>query len=223
MPRRLGLCAIITAALLIACAPAITPATTPAPTARPTHTRMPSPAPVATPTATVSVVPTPVVCPAGYSLHVNDQMGFYACYPSDWLVSKREYPDSELLRVDFSAPAGSRGAGLRFIAVSSSPALEEWTDDEFLQDIDNWLRQEFYQRLLEQPHLDMVDEHRAVDAAYEARVVMGREVVDITRWVTAFRAHDKRWFIDVTGRTEYRDEVERIRGQFLAHLLIVPH
>jgi hypothetical protein len=53
-------------------------------------------------------------------------------------------------------------------------------------------------------------------------VVLGREVVDITRWVTAFRAHRKRWFIDVTGRTEYRDDIEGIRGQFLAHLKVLP-
>jgi hypothetical protein len=126
------------------------------------------------------------------------------------------------MRVDFTAPPGSQGAGLRFIAVSTSPALQDWTDEEFLQDIDNWLRQEFYQRLLAQPHIVMVDEHRAVNAAYEARVVLGREVVEITRWVTAFRAHGKRWFIDVTGRTEYRDDIEGIRGQFLAHLKVLP-
>lgn len=223
MPRRsIIFCLMIMAILLIACSPAITPATMPAPTARLTLTRMPSPTPVASPTATVAVAPTPMTCPAGYSLHVDDEMGFYGCYPSDWSVSRLEYPDSEFMRVDFSAPAGSRGAGLRFIAVSTSPALQDWTDEEFLQDIDNWLRQEYYQRLLVQPHIDMVNEHRAVDAAYEARVVLGREVVEITRWVTAFRAHGRRWFIDVAGRTEYRDEVERIRGQFLAHLLIVP-
>jgi hypothetical protein len=149
-------------------------------------------------------------------------MGFSACYPEGWLVSTSEDPSSELMRVAFNPPEGSRGAGLRFISVSTTPALPAFTDEEFLQEIDDWLQQEYYQRLLTQPHIILVDEHRAVDAAYEARVVLGREVVDMTRWVTALRAHDQRWFIDVAGRTQYREELERIRAQFLAYFLISP-
>jgi hypothetical protein len=149
-------------------------------------------------------------------------MGFSACYPEGWLLSTSEDPEFELLRVTFSPPQNSKGAGLRFITVSTTPALPIFTAEEFLQEIDNWLQQEYYQRLLTQPHIVLVDEHNAVDAAYETRVVLGREVVDVTRWVTALRAHGRRWFIDVAGRTQYREEIEGIRAQFLTHFRVVP-
>jgi hypothetical protein len=155
-------------------------------------------------------------------MYVDSQVGFVACYPMGWVVSKQEEADTELSRVTFSPAAGAAGSGLRYASVAASPALAEFTDEDFLQDMDNWLRQEYYRRLLTTPRLITVDEHRAVDASYEAQVILGRQVVDVTRWVTVFRAHDQRWFLDFAGRTEFRDELERIRAQFLVHFRVLP-
>jgi hypothetical protein len=213
-------CALIMLVLLGACAPA--PTATRVPTSPPKITVLPSSTPAVQATDTPAPTPAPLNCPVGYSLHVEAAMGFSACYPEGWLIVTSEDPQSELMRVTFNPPQGSRGAELRFISVSTTPALPAFTDEEFLQQIDNWLQQEYYERLLTQPHIILVDEHRAVDAAYEARVVLGREVVDMTRWVTALRAHDRRWFVDVAGRTQYRDELEHIRAQFLAYFRISP-
>jgi hypothetical protein len=213
-------CAFMVLMLLSACGP--TPTATRVPTPRPRITVVPSATVAVSATETPVPTPLPLTCPAGYTLHVDARMGFSACHPEGWLVSTREDPEFELLRATFSPPEDSKGAGLRFIAVSTTPALPIFTDEEFLQEIDNWLQQEYYRRLLTRPHIVWVDQHKAVDAAYEATVVLGREVVDVTRWVTALRAHGQRWFIDVAGRTQYRGELERIRAQFLAHFRVVP-
>jgi hypothetical protein len=155
-------------------------------------------------------------------MHVDGKVGFAACYPEDWLVAKQEDRAAELVRVTFSPPSGAEGAGLRYVSVSTSPAFADGTAEDFVQEINNWLRQEYYRRLLSPPGFLTIDGHKAVDAAYESQVVLGRQVADITRWVTAFRAHDQRWFIDVAGRSESRDELERIRAQFLAHFRVLP-
>jgi hypothetical protein len=221
MPRPTAmLYALIMLMLLSACAPA--PTATRVPTSRPRITVLQSPTLAVSVTETPEPTPLPLTCPAGYSLHADARMGFSACYPEGWLVLTQEDPEVELVRVAFNPPEGSRGAGLRFIPVSTTPALPVFTDEEFLQEIDNWLQLEYYQRLLTQPQIILLDQHKAVDAAYETRVVLGREVVDVTRWVTALRAHDRRWFIEVAGRTQYREELERIRAQFLAYFRIVP-
>jgi hypothetical protein len=156
-------------------------------------------------------------------MYVDYEAGFVACYPTNWVVvTQREGADSDLTKVTFSPAAGAAGAGLRYVSVTTTPALEDFTDEEFLQEINNLLREEYYRRLLAEPRFVTVDQRRAVDAAYEARVVLGRQVVDLTRWVTAFRANDRRWFIDFAGRTESRGELERIRAQFLVHFRVLP-
>jgi hypothetical protein len=66
-----------------------------------------------------------------------------------------------------------------------------------------------------------VDGHRAADAAYEAKVPLGKEVVDVIRWVTVLSVGERQWFIDVAGLAEDRVELDHIRGQFLAHLHIL--
>ncbi len=200
--------------LLGACAPAAPTIQIPVPTASRTPTAVPSPTAVAT-------VPVPAECANGYRLYVNRDMGFSACYPDGWLIIGREDRENELKQVTFAAPAGTEGAGLRSLSVAVTPVIAGYSDADFLQEIDNWLLQEYYDRLLTQPQIIDLDAHKAVDAAYEARVVLGREVVEVIRWVTALRAHDQRWFIDFVGRSQYRDDLETIRGQFLSSLRIL--
>ncbi|UCC75533.1 MAG: hypothetical protein JSW37_08380 [Anaerolineales bacterium] len=210
--RLLGIFVILI--LFGACAPAAPTIQTPVPTASHTPTAVPSPTAAAT-------VPVPAQCPDGYSLYDNTNMGFSVCYPDGWLIIGREDQENELKLVTFVAPAGTEGAGLRSLSVAVTPVIAGYSDADFLQEIDNWLLLEYYDRLLTAPRIIDLDAHRAVDAAYEARVVLGREVVDVTRWVTALRAHDQRWFIDFVGRSQYRDELETIRGQFLSSLRIL--
>jgi hypothetical protein len=200
--------------LVGACVPVAPTIETPVPTASHTPTALPSPTAVAT-------SPIPAECPVGYSLYTNNNMGFSACYPDGWLVIGREDPENELKLVTFVAPAGTEGAGLRSVSVTVTPVIAGYSDADFLQEIDNWLLQEYYDRLLSRPQIIDLDAHKAVDAGYEARVVLGREVVEVTRWVTALRAHDQRWFIDSVGRSQHRDELETIRAQFLSSLHIL--
>lgn len=210
-------CILAIVVLLSACAPT-------APTIR-----MPSPTLLHTPTALSSSTTTPqpaataLPCLPGYGLHVDIQMGFSACYPTGWSISRRQDLGPALTHVDFTAPApdSSTRAGLRFVSVSVSPAIPVSSDAEFLREINNWLIQEYHQRLLRRPDRIEVDGWKAVDAGYEATVVFGREVVEVTRWVTVLRVEDQQWFIEVAGRSQYREELDRIRSQLLSrfHLL----
>ena len=215
--RSNSICILAMLLIVSACAPSATPAPAATPTLPPTPTAVVSP--------TASPVPgtTPLPCPSGYGLHVDADMGLSACYPTGWAISKRVDHETELTRVDFTAPApdSSTRAGLRFISVSVSPAIPVSSDTDFLREINNWLIQEYYRRLLHRPDIIEVDGRKAVDAGYEATVVLGREVVEVTRWVTVFRVEDRQWFIEVAGRSQYRDELEEIRNQVLSgfHLL----
>ena len=214
-PSRIGW--ILSAVLvLVACAPLAAPTSTPTLPAVDTPTSLPSPAPSATPVDPGAPGP----CPTGHTLYGGSEITFSACYPEGWVVSAKRDAENEFTQVTFSPPAGAEGAGLRFISVSVQPAFEIYTDQDFLKEINNWLLQEYYDRLLLNPQLVEVDGYRAVDAAYEARVVLQRGVVDLTRWITALRANDLRWFIEVAGRTENRDELERMRAHFLASFLV---
>jgi len=210
--RLLGISVILI--LLGACVASAPTVQTPVPTASHTSTAVPSPTAV----VTVSV---PAECANGYRQYVNNDMGFSACYPDGWLIIGREDRENELKLLTFVAPAGTEGAGLRSLSVTVTPVIAGYSDVDFLQEIDNWLLQEYYDRLLTRPQIIDLDAHKAVDAAFEARVVLGREVVEVTRWVTALRAHDQRWFIDFVGRSQYRDQLEVIRAQFLSSLRIL--
>jgi len=210
--RLLGISVILI--LLGACVPSAPTVQTPVPTVLHTSTAVPSPTAV----VTVSV---PAECANGYRQYVNNDMGFSACYPDGWLIIGREDRENELKLLTFAAPAGTEGAGLRSLSVTVTPVIAGYSDVDFLQEIDNWLLQEYYDRLLTRPQIIDLDAHKAVDAAFEARVVLGREVVEVTRWVTALRAHDQRWFIDFVGRSQYRDQLEVIRAQFLSSLRIL--
>jgi len=204
-----------------ACAPAATPTVVP----EPTHPATPSPVP--SPTTLPLVTPTPyppletLACPIEYTRYVARDLGFAACYPTGWIITRQEDTENSLTRVNFLAPQGSRGAGLRALSVTTRPAVPGLTDDDFINEINHWLLQEYYDQLLARPRIIDVAGHRAVDAAYRAKVTLGREVVDVTRWVTVLTVGQRRWFVDLVGRTEYRAELEHIRGQFLAHLHIL--
>jgi hypothetical protein len=198
--------------ILAACAPSVAPTSTPGLPVADTPTLPPSPTPSATPVSPRTLEP----CPVGYTRYGGSDIAFSACYPEGWVVSAKRDAENEFTQVTFSPPAGAEGAGLRFVSVSVQPAFENYTDEDFFQEIDNWLLLEYYDRLLVSPQLTEVDGRRAVHAAYEARIVLQRRVVDLTRWITALRANDLRWFIEVAGRTENRDELERMRAHFLA-------
>ena len=193
------------------------------PSPMPTPTLVHTPTVVPSPTATAQPVATALPCPFDYHLRVDAEMGFSACYPVGWSVSKRYNPDTGVTRMDFTAPADTdTRARLRFASVSVLPAAPFSSDEEFLREINNWLRQEYYRRLLTRPDLIEVDGRKAVDAGYEAVVVFGREVVEVTRWVTAFLVEDQQWFIEVAGRSQYREELEEIHSKFLSHFLLLP-
>ena len=211
---------LVITVLLAGCSSAGTPVPTPTRTVEPTP--LPNLTQVLLPTATLATVRTPLLCPTGYTTYLDNDLGLSSCYPQGWVVSRSQDQENEVVRVSFSPPAGTTGAGLRFVSVTVSPAMPFFTDQGFLQEISNWLLLEYYDRMLFEPQIVLVDDHKAVEVAYEARVVLGREVARVTRWVTALRAHDRRWFIDVAGRTQYRDELERLRAQFLAHFHVAP-
>ncbi len=184
--------------------------------------RPPKLTPTFTPTIAPYPAPTPLPCPDGYKLYADNEMGFSACFPLDWVLSKKRDPENRLTRVSFNAPAGTTGAGLRFISVSVSPAVPASSEEQVLQEMNNWLLQEYYQALLTRPRFILVDGRRSVDAGYEATVVLGREAVKVTRWVTILLAEDQQWFVDVAGRSEYRDELEQLRSQFLSSFHLLP-
>jgi len=212
MNRSSRLVFVLSAALaLVACAPAASPTGTATLPAVNTPTLPPSPSPSATPLSPATLEP----CPTDYTRYGGSEIAFSACYPEGWVVSTKRDAETELTQVTFSPPADAVGAGLRFISVSAQPAPDDATDQEFIQEINNWLLLEYYDRLLLNPQLTEVDGYRAVDAAYEVRIVLQRLAVDLTRWITALRANDQSWFIEVAGRTEYRDELERMRAHFL--------
>jgi len=202
-----ALCVLL---VLAACGPAT------APTSAPTMA-VDTPTPPPSPTASATPVSGGVDggCPAGYTLYGGSDLAFSACYPQGWVVSSQRDAENEFTRVTFSPPSGVEGAGLRFVSVSTQPAIAGYTDQDFIQEIDNWLMQEYYDRLLLNPQITEVGGYRAVDAAYEARIALQRRVLDLTRWVTALRANDQRWFIEVAGQTQNRDELERMRARFL--------
>ena len=216
-------CLLAMLALLSACAPSVVPTPMPQPTAsatfRASFTPMPgTPAPV--PSPTIGALP----CPPGYGLHVDTPIGFSACYPAGWLVWKQEDEINALQRVDFTVPMPDNGTrtGLRFVSITVSPGTIGSNEDEFLQSIAKWLTQEPQQEWLARPQMIRVDGWRAVDAGYEGTVVFGREVVGVTRWVTAFWANDKQWIIEVVGRSDYRQELEEIHNQFLPYFHLLP-
>jgi hypothetical protein len=204
--------------VLSACVPS------PMPTPVSTPTLVHTPTVVPSPTATAQPAATALPCPLDYHLHVDAGMGFSACYPTGWSISKRYNPDTGVTRMDFTAPADTNTrAGLRFASVSVSPAAPFSSDEEFVREINNWLLQEYYRRLLTYPDIIEVDGRKAVDAGYEAAVVLGREVVEVTRWVTAFWVEDRQWFIEVAGRSQYREELEEIHSKLLSHFhLLLP-
>lgn len=204
--------------VLAACAPAAAPTRTATLPAADTPTALPSPSTTVPTRATPESALTLGPCPTGYTRYGGSEIAFSACYPKGWVVSAKWDVENEWTQLTFSPPAEVEGAGLRFISVTVQPASETDTDQDFLQEIENWLLLEYYDRLLLNPQVTEVDGYRAVDAAYEVRLVLQRRVVDLTRWITALRANDLHWFIEVAGRTENRDELERLRGQFLASL-----
>ncbi len=144
-------------------------------------------------------------------------MQFSACYPEGWSIARGEDGDASSIRLSFLAPAGSRGAGLRLISVSLSPALVLDSEEDFVHHVAQWMLQEYYRTLLSHPDIIRVDGRKAVDVGYDAPVVLGREVVEVTRWLTVFQVEDQQWTIQVTGRSQYRDELDEIRGHVLAH------
>jgi hypothetical protein len=212
MNRRSQMVLLLSATLMIgACAPSVAPTSAPTLPAVDTPTLPPSPSPSVTPLSPATLEP----CPTGYTRYGGSEIAFSACYPEGWVVSAKRDVENEFTQVTFSPPADAVGAGLRFISVSAQPAAQGASDQDFIQEINNWLLQEYYDRLLLNPQLTEVDGYRGVDAAYEVRIVLQRRVVDLTRWITALRANGQSWFIEVAGRTEYRDELERMRAHFL--------
>jgi hypothetical protein len=114
--------------------------------------RPPAPLPTSTPAIgpTASPGPTPTLTPAGcgarYQVYQSSSAGFSACYPVEWLASEKAVDENGVRRVSFQPKPGAEGAGLRFVTVAVSPATAGLTEEEFLQQVDNWLRQEFYRR-----------------------------------------------------------------------------
>jgi len=206
---------------LSACSPAATPSAVPRPTQAVT------PGVAISPTSLPPVTPTPhppleaLACPLEYTRYVAWDLHFAACYPTGWTLTTQQEPEIELRRLTFSAPAGATGVELRSVVVTVSAAMPGLDDQDFLQDLTHWLKQEYYDHLLSGPQIVLVDGHRAVDATYEAQVPLGREIVDVIRWVTVLSVGERQWFIDVAGLAEDRAELEYIRGQFLAHLHIL--
>jgi hypothetical protein len=87
--------------------------------------------------------------------------------------------------------------------------------------MDKALRIEYQDQLKVGPHVIVLDGRRAVDASYDAPVVLGREVLSMAAWMTIFVARGQQWAIEVVGPSEYREELGQIRDQFLAQFHVL--
>lgn len=204
-------CFLLVMLLLSACAPA------PAPTQTPTHTPTQVPA---TPTATPEAGSSP--CPTDYVSRVDTRMGFSACYPVGWAFTEFEDPENQMKRINFIAPASasSTRSELKFISVSVVPRSGESSDEALLKTIAKWLDEEYPQGLI--TSAVWVDEQEAIEVTHEGTLILGREVLEVTRWMTVFVADDQEWEIEVAGRSDYRQELEQVHDQFLARFHILP-
>ncbi len=198
------ICILVLLAGLSACVPSHAPTSTHAPP---------------TPTATATTAPTASTCPAGYDPHVDTLIGFSACYPAGWVRSQREDRENQTRWVDYATPASGTGSELKFVSVRVAPRMADSTDDALLKTVAKWLTQEFPQGLITSALL--VDGQEAIEVRHEATLVLGREVLGVTAWTAVFLARDQQWEIEVAGRSEFREELERIHDQFLPHFLIL--
>ncbi len=99
-------------------------------------------------------------------------------------------------------------------------------EDEALKALAKSLTDKYGETLVVQPHDIIVDGHKAVEAGYEVVVVFAKDTeqeseVDMIGWDVLFISGAKQWAITITGRSEFRQELEGIHSQFLStfHLL----
>ena len=168
--------------------------------------------------------PARTACPADYDLHVDTEMGFSACYPTGWVISRGQQPQSAITWVGFASPKADlkTGSELRLIMVKASPSVASPGED-FLTAAEELLRNIYGQKMLDSPSRIVVDGREAVEVTYiEEPGAFQGGVVKLTGWTAAFLAEGKQWVIEVVGRSGYRRELEGIHRQFLSHLHVLP-
>lgn len=208
--------------------------TVPTGTGLPTHTRVPTGTPVPTntpvPTATSLPTDTPVPtatsvpCPAGYDFHVQESLGFSACYPRGWVISEEEESEQGTRLVTFMSPTSDRstGAGLKFISVAVGPNPTDASGEDFLKAMATTMIQRYQQALAGWPHSIKVDEQEGVEAEFQIALPFPTEVVDVVGWEGAFQVDNQVWTMVVLGRNEYADELQGIHDEFLANFHLLP-
>ncbi len=187
-------------------------------------TPMPTAEPVGTPPAratTVAGTPSspPILLPTclpTYSRVVDEGIGFLACYPEGWAVSKREDGNEDLRRVSFSQPAQDGGIpGFRSISLTVSPHQLGASDDEVLRSLSQWLVAEGDMRLRTRPHLITVDGHKAADVSFTTSVALGRAIVHLAGRTTIIVQDGYQWVIESAAAVDIQDETEATHEHFL--------
>jgi len=120
--------------------------------------------------------------------------------------------------VDFTPP-GSIDRESKFVSVRVSPATAS-SEEEALDSMALWLIRRYDEALLGWPQLVWVDGRKGAEVKYEELVFL-EAPVQFTGWTTMFQAEDREWLIEVAGRSEHRQEMEGIHGQFVSLFHVV--
>jgi hypothetical protein len=119
------------------------------------------------------------------------------------------------------------GADFKLIGVAALDASPAANEDEALKALSKKLTDKYGQTVVVQPHDIVVDGHKAVEVGYELVAVFGADTeqeaeVDMVGWDVSFISGAKEWAITITGRSEFRQELEGIHNQFLSAFHLLP-
>jgi hypothetical protein len=151
-------------------------------------------------------------CPAGYTLHVREALGFSVCQPEGWSVSDYQDAENNAAGVSFDAPSSDRltGAGLQFFTVEVAPNTTGLQGQDYLEATGIALINRYKEVLVGWPYTVNVDGQPAVEIAYEAALPYGEQIVAVLGWKTVVLVDSQEWTIEVVGRGEYREQVEAL-------------
>ena len=180
----------------------------------------PTPVPTATPLPQI----TPLPCPEGQEGYADSKLGFSACYPSAWQVSQYDDPEDKVMGVDFLSATDATNPVPKRIAVRIAPIESEESEEKILEGfaIELMNRRSASGRPIVPIAAILIDGHNAAQDTQEGSTYVEGKQTELVGWVAGFPARQRMWYINVSGPSESKMEVEDIYKEFIAQFHLVP-
>jgi hypothetical protein len=159
-------------------------------------------------------------CPPQYDPFIDTDLGFSACYPSEWMVWCRYDAESEADKAVFTSPVsgGEKGYIIAW-AILEMEGSDEWADADLLDLVFEQVP-EGQHPLTGSPQVDQVNGLRAVRAAWEADAGNAGESREIV-YAALFQGRGAMWYTEMAGPVERAADLAAIHEQFVASFSVL--